>query len=68
MSRSTTIKLPALDLSAASPRAMTMRGRGRSGSIVKVEEVGDRSTEEVLDRSAYVNPNVDWVNAKGTGY
>jgi hypothetical protein len=45
-----------------------MRGRGRSGSIVKVEEVGDRSTEEVLDRSAYVNPNVDWVNAKGTGY
>ncbi|KAG5648760.1 hypothetical protein DXG03_000108 [Asterophora parasitica] len=42
-----------------------MRGRGRSGSIVKVEEVGDRSIEESLDRSAYVNINADWVNAKG---
>ncbi|KAF9464802.1 Orm1 type endoplasmic reticulum protein [Collybia nuda] len=65
MSRSTTIKLPALDLSAVPPRAVSMRGRGRSGSIVKVEEVGARSTEEVLDRSAYTNPNADWVNAKG---
>ncbi|RDB20000.1 hypothetical protein Hypma_012889 [Hypsizygus marmoreus] len=66
MSRSTTIKLPLLDLSAAaSSPSLSMRGRGRSGSIVKVEEVGDRSIEEVLDRSAYVNINADWVNAKG---
>lgn len=42
-----------------------MRGRGRSGSIVKVESVGDRSVEEMLDRSVYVNINADWVNAKG---
>jgi hypothetical protein len=32
---------------------------------VKVEEVGDRSVEEIIDRSAYVNINADWVNAKG---
>ncbi|KAG6910781.1 hypothetical protein DXG01_007669 [Tephrocybe rancida] len=42
-----------------------MRGRQRSGSIVKVEEVGDNSIEESLDRSAYVNINADWVNVKG---
>ncbi|KAG5652097.1 hypothetical protein H0H81_006317 [Sphagnurus paluster] len=66
MSRSTTIKLPVLDISAThSPRNMSIRGRGRSGSIVKVEEVGDRSIEESLDRSAFVNINADWVNAKG---
>jgi hypothetical protein len=64
MSRATTIKLPALDLSSANTSA-SLRTRGRSGSIVKVEEVGDRSVEEVLDRSAYVNINADWVNAKG---
>jgi hypothetical protein len=63
MNRPTTIKLPALgiDVSGAS-----LRTRPRSGSIVKVEHVGDRSVEEVLDRSAYVNINADWVNAKGT--
>jgi len=33
--------------------------------MVKVEEVGNRSTEEATDRSAYVNINADWVNAKG---
>ncbi|KAJ7872074.1 Orm1 type endoplasmic reticulum protein [Mycena leptocephala] len=62
MNRPTTIKLPALgiDVSGAS-----LRTRPRSGSIVKVEHVGDRSVEEVLDRSAYVNINADWVNAKG---
>ncbi|GLB34143.1 putative ORMDL family protein [Lyophyllum shimeji] len=65
MSRSTTIKLPVLDLSATSPRTISIRGRPRSASIVKVEEVGDRSIEESLDRSAYVNINANWVNAKG---
>ncbi|TFL05736.1 Orm1 type endoplasmic reticulum protein [Pterulicium gracile] len=43
----------------------TSRRRDRSGSIVKVEQVGDRSAEEFLDRSAYVNINANWVNVKG---
>ena len=64
MNRTTTIKLPALDLSFPATTT-SVRGRGRSSSIVKVEEVGDRSVEEVLDRSAYLNANADWVNAKG---
>jgi hypothetical protein len=37
----------------------------RGGSLVKVEEVGDRSVEEVIDRDVYVNINANWVNAKG---
>ena len=65
MSRSTTIKLPALNIPSQTKEARTVKTRGRSGSIVKVEQVGDRSTEEALDRSAYVNINADWVNAKG---
>ena len=63
MNRSTTIKLPALNIPSPPPRGFG--ARGRSGSIVKVEQVGDRFTEEDLDRSAYVNINADWVNAKG---
>jgi hypothetical protein len=59
------VQLPLLDLSSPKTTS-TARGRGRSNSIVKVEEVGNRSTEEVLDRSAYVNINADWVNAKGS--
>ncbi|KAJ7129250.1 ORMDL family-domain-containing protein [Mycena epipterygia] len=62
MNRPTTIKLPALGIDVPS---VQLRTRARSGSIVKVEQVGDRSVEEVLDRSAYVNINADWVNAKG---
>jgi hypothetical protein len=46
----------------------TLRSRGRSNSIVKVEQIGDRSVEEVLDRNVYVNINADWVNAKGTAW
>jgi hypothetical protein len=64
MNRTTTVKVPTLDLSLAANPTPSLR-RGRSGSIVKVEEVGDRSVEEVLDRSAYLNANADWVNAKG---
>ena len=67
MSRSTTIKLPALDLSSTKA-GPPLRSRTRSGSIVKVEEVGDRSIDEVLDRGAYVNINADWVNAKGASH
>ena len=47
------------------PTTHRMRTRDRSGSLVKVEEVQDRSVEDVLDRSAYVNINANWVNAKG---
>lgn len=69
MTRSKTIKLPPeLDLSSPTrPIPSPLRTRTRSASIVKVEEVGDR-VEELLDRSAYVNPNVTWVNAKGSPY
>ena len=42
-----------------------VRARTRSSSIVKVEEVKDRSAEDDLDRNAYLNINADWVNAKG---
>jgi hypothetical protein len=74
MSRPTTIKLPPpIDIAAAAAAAaaspslkLSSRSRPRSASIVKVEEVGDHSVEEVLDRSAYANINADWVNAKGT--
>jgi hypothetical protein len=74
MSRPTTIKLPPpIDIAAAAAAAaaspalkLSSRSRPRSASIVKVEEVGDYSVEEVLDRSAYANINADWVNAKGT--
>lgn len=65
MSRSTTIKLPTLNIPSSPEGLPTVKTRGRSGSIVKVEQVGDLSTEEALDRSAYVNINADWVNAKG---
>ena len=39
--------------------------RERSGSLVKVEEVGNKSQEEVLDQNVYVNINAEWVNSKG---
>lgn len=39
--------------------------RGRSNSIVKVEQVGDRTQEELLDQSTYPNINANWVNSKG---
>lgn len=32
---------------------------------MKVEEVGERSQEEVLDQSVYANINAEWVNRKG---
>lgn len=66
MNRPTSIKLPSLPTGIASTQdSSNMKSRGRSGSIVKVEEVGDNTLEEVLDRSAYVNINANWVNAKG---
>jgi hypothetical protein len=64
MNRPGSIKLPPLS-SVATTSGGHMKSRGRSGSIVKMEEVGDHSTEETLDQSAYVNINASWVNAKG---
>lgn len=49
----------------APPEATHRSGRGRSASIVKVEEVGATSQEDSLDQSVYVNMNVEWVNQKG---
>ncbi len=40
-------------------------GRGRSNSLIKVEEVGKGTQEEVLDQSVYANINAEWVNRKG---
>ncbi|KZS97864.1 Orm1 type endoplasmic reticulum protein [Sistotremastrum niveocremeum HHB9708] len=39
-----------------------LRGRPRSGSLMKVEEV---ATDSFEDQSAYVNINAEWVNRKG---
>jgi hypothetical protein len=41
-----------------------LKGRGRSGSIVKVEEVAE-TVDDVLDQSIYRNMNTEWVNRKG---
>ncbi|KAJ7228206.1 ORMDL family-domain-containing protein [Mycena pura] len=60
-SRPTTIKLPTMGIDVPA----SLRTRQRSGSIVKVEKVGDGSLEEVLDQNGYVNINANWVNAKG---
>lgn len=40
-------------------------GRARSNSLIKVEEVGKRTQEEVLDQNVYANINAEWVNRKG---
>lgn len=61
MSRPPRVNLPHLNL-AVDNKA---NSRKRSGSIVKVEEIGEKTTEEMLDRSAYSNINANWVNAKG---
>ncbi|THV08221.1 Orm1 type endoplasmic reticulum protein [Dendrothele bispora CBS 962.96] len=42
-----------------------MRSRPRRPSMVKVESVGNRSAEDVLDQNTYVNNNANWVNSKG---
>ena len=41
------------------------RTRTRSGSLLKVEQVGESSAEQDLDQNLYVNINADWVNMKG---
>jgi len=44
---------------------MRTRNRGRSASVLKVEQVGSSTVEDVLDQNTYVNNNANWVNAKG---
>ena len=52
-------------IDSSSARLSTGLSGTRGGSLVKVEKVGDRSIEEVIDRDVYVNINANWVNAKG---
>ncbi|KAJ3808306.1 Orm1 type endoplasmic reticulum protein [Lentinula lateritia] len=59
------ITLQPLDITPQPRSSSTsMKSRGRSGSLLKVEHVG-RSTVEDLDQNTYVNNNANWVNAKG---
>ncbi|KAF8338736.1 Orm1 type endoplasmic reticulum protein [Cantharellus anzutake] len=60
------ITVPSLNIitSSASPESSSTKRRGRSGSIVAVQEVaGDQ--QDLLDQSAFGNINADWVNSKG---
>ncbi|KAL5507934.1 ORM1 [Sanghuangporus vaninii] len=66
---SPTIKIPPIHITASpSPSPLRngigLKGRRRSSSLVKVENVGE-TQEELLDQSVYVNVNVEWVNRKG---
>lgn len=49
--------------SSSSPSSH-LKGRARSGSLVKVEEIKE-SVDDVLDQSMYANVNQEWVNRKG---
>lgn len=50
--------------STSSPTSNKLKGRARSGSLVKVEEIKE-SLDDVLDQSVYSNVNQEWVNRKG---
>ena len=56
---------PTLSLPEKSTTQPKQRQRTRSGSLLKVEQVGEGSAEQDLDRNLYVNINADWVNMKG---
>ena len=56
---------PTLSLPEKSTAQATHRQRTRSGSLLKVEQVGEGSAEQDLDQNLYVNINADWVNMKG---
>ncbi|KAF8309122.1 Orm1 type endoplasmic reticulum protein [Clavulina sp. PMI_390] len=50
---------------SSSSASQTLRERrGRSGSLVQVQEVGS-ADQDLLDQSAYTNLNPEWVNGKG---
>lgn len=57
--------VPILSLPEKSMTETKHRTRTRSGSLLKVEKVGEGSAEQDLDRNLYVNINADWVNMKG---
>jgi hypothetical protein len=54
----------ALSSSKSSSATSNATRRARASSLVTVEQVGE-SHYQVLDQSAYVNPNAEWVNHKG---
>lgn len=56
---------PTLHLPEKSMQHTQQRTRTRSGSLLKVEQVGEGSAEQDLDQNLYVNINADWVNMKG---
>ena len=58
---------PTFSLPEKSTTETKHRSRTRSGSLLKVEQVGEGSAEQDLDQNLYVNINADWVNMKG-GY
>ncbi|KAH8118635.1 Orm1 type endoplasmic reticulum protein [Phellopilus nigrolimitatus] len=62
------IKLPPIQITSThlSPtrHVANLKARGRSNSIVKVEQVTENQ-EQVLDQSLYANINAEWVNRKG---
>ena len=57
--------VPTLSPPEESVTQTKQRTRTRSGSLVKVEQVGEGSAEQDLDQNLYVNINADWVNMKG---
>ena len=57
--------VPTLSLPEKSTTRTKHRPRTRSGSLLKVEQVGEGSAEQDLDQNLYVNINADWVNMKG---
>ena len=65
MTTSPTIKLPTHSVAHSVPALKVRTGRDRSGSLVKVEKVGESSLEQDLDQGAYANINAEWVNRKG---
>jgi len=56
---------PTPSLPEKSTTQIKQRQRTRSGSLLKVEQVGEASAEQDLDQNIYVNINADWVNMKG---
>lgn len=61
----TQMDVPPPSLSGKSATQTKQRTRTRSGSLLKVEQVGEGSAEQDLDQNLYVNINADWVNMKG---
>lgn len=61
----TQMGIPTLSLPEKSTTQTKHRQRTRSGSLLKVEQVGEGSAEQDLDQNLYVNINADWVNMKG---